>query len=166
AALVLLPWVMAASSGVVDRSPYTPLIFLAMTLVIAAVNLFSIGTVFNYIVSMFHRRPIRQGLLGRPVFRKPLEQRFGSLGALLTLVGLVLFIAAALTNSSNPAWPLLVLSAMFVMTGIQLMTSWLLVKLLGELTQRDLKAESDLGDRSDDDNAVVVTASTMKQAAV
>lgn len=158
AALALLPWLLAATSGVDDRTAYAALIFIAMTLLIVAVNLFSIGTVFNYIVSMLHRRPVRQGLFGRPMFRKPLEQRFGSLGALLALVGVVLFIAATLANSTEPAWPLLVLSAMFVMTGIQLMTSWLLVKVLGQLTQRDLKIASDLGSATDDDNAVVITS--------
>jgi glycosyltransferase involved in cell wall biosynthesis len=156
AVLVMLPWLSAYSSGVDDRSAYTALIFVAMTFLIVAVNLFSIGTVFNYIVSMFHRRPVRQGLFGRPMFRKPLEQRFGSLGGLLILLGLVLFIAAILANSVEPAWPLLVLSAMFVMTGIQLMTSWMLVKVLDQLIQRDLRVASDLGSASDDDNAVVV----------
>ncbi|MCB9454260.1 MAG: glycosyltransferase family 2 protein [Anaerolineaceae bacterium] len=164
AALVLLPWITAASSGVDDRSAYTGLIFIAMTLIIVAVNLFSIGTVFNYIVSMFHRRPIRQGLFGRPMFRKPLEQRFGSIGALLTLVGIVLFIAGVLANSSEPAWTLLVLSAMFVMTGIQLMTSWLLVKVLGQLTQRDLRVASDMGSATNDENAVVITSTTRATA--
>src|SRR5690606_3879805 len=67
AGLALLPWLMAVSEGVQDRSGYANLLFVAMTLSIVAVNLFSIGTVFNYIVSLFHRRPIRQGLFGRPV---------------------------------------------------------------------------------------------------
>jgi len=164
AALVMLPWLSAYSSGVDDRSAYTALIFVAMTFLIVAVNLFSIGTVFNYIVSMFHRRPVRQGLFGRPMFRKPLEQRFGSLGGLLILLGLVLFIAAILANSAEPAWPLLVLSAMFVMTGIQLMTSWMLVKVLDQLIQRDLRVASDLGSAAGDDNAVVVRGSSQAVA--
>ena len=146
AGLAIIPWAIALSNGVQDRSHYANLLFVAMTLAIVAVNLFSTGTVFNYIVSLFHRRPIRQGLFGRPVFRKPLEQRFGSIGAGLFAVGVVLFIAAIFFSSGNqPAWFLLVPSAMFVMTGIQLGTSWLLVHLLTELSKRDLSVAADLG---------------------
>jgi len=145
AALAVLPWFIALNNGVQDRSAYANLLFVAMTLAIVAVNLFSTGTVFNYIVSLFHHRPIRQGLFGRPVFRKPLEQRFGTIGIGLFAVGVLLFIATLLMpGRSEPAWFLLVPSAMFVMTGIQLGTSWLLVYLLTELSKRDLKAEADL----------------------
>ncbi len=150
AALALLPWALAISSGIEDRSAYANLLFVAMTLSIVAVNLFSIGTVFNYIVSLFHRRPIRQGLFGRPMFRRPLEHRFGTLGISLITVGVVMFLAAATFNTgTEPAWFLLVPSAMFVMTGIQLLTSWLLVYLLTELSKRELKAEADLGFSAD-----------------
>lgn len=145
AVLALLPWVIAVGQGVQERADYANLLFVAMTLAIVAVNLFSTGTVFNYIVSLFHRRPIRQGLFGRPVFRKPLEQRFGSIGIALFTFGVILFGAAVgVSQSSEPAWFLLVPSAMFVMTGIQLGTSWLLVHLLTELSKRELKAEADL----------------------
>ncbi len=147
AILALIPWLNAVANGVDDRSGFANLLFIAMTLAIVAVNLFSIGTIFNYIVSLFHRRPIRQGLFGRPVFRRPLEQRFGLAGGSLLVVGILMFIAAALysNNNAEPAWFLLVPSAMFVMTGIQLLTSWMLVYMLTELSKRELKAEEDLG---------------------
>lgn len=158
AVLLALPWVGAVSGGVQDRSGYTNLIFLVMTLSIVAVNLFSIGTVFNYIVGLFHRRPIRQGLFGRPVFRKPLEQRFGQIGIGLLIVGAVLFVVAAITSrGGEPTWYLLVPSAMFVMSGIQLTTSWMLVKVLSDLSKRDLGIQSDLGtDGVASENAVVI----------
>lgn len=145
AALAILPWIVALSNNVQNRSGYANLLFIAMTLAIVAVNLFSTGTVFNYIVSLFHHRPIRQGLFGRPMFRKPLEQRFGAIGVGLFIVGVLLFIGALLIpGRTEPAWFLVVPSAMFVMTGIQLGTSWLLVYLLTELSKRDLKVEADL----------------------
>ena len=161
AILALIPWLNALANGVDDRSGFTNLLFIAMTLAIVAVNLFSIGTVFNYIVSLFHRRPIRQGLFGRPVFRQPLEQRFGLAGGGLLIVGILMFIGAAIysTNNSEPAWFLLVPSAMFVMTGIQLLTSWLLVYMLTELSKRDIKAGEDLGTsakNSDKEDATLV----------
>jgi glycosyltransferase involved in cell wall biosynthesis len=147
AALALLPWINAIVNGVEDRTGFANLLFVAMTLSIVAVNLFSIGTVFNYIVSLFHRRPIRQGLFGRPMFRQPLEYRFGIIGGGLLIVGIAMFVAAITVSAgqTEPAWFLLVPSAMFVMTGIQLLTSWLLVFMLTELSKRDLQVEADLG---------------------
>ncbi len=161
AALAVLPWLLAVTNGIDDRSAYTNMLFVAMTLAIVAVNLFSIGTVFNYIVSLFHRRPIRQGLFGKPVFRRPLEHRFGSTGALLIVLGIVMFIVAALTQSPEPLWFLLVPSAMFVMTGIQLLTSWMLIYLLTELSKRDLKTQLDLGlETAENEDATVILRDT------
>ncbi|MBL8164971.1 MAG: glycosyltransferase family 2 protein [Anaerolineae bacterium] len=156
AVLAIIPWLIAVSSGVPDRSTYTPLLFVAMVGLIAAVNLFSIGTAFNYVVGLFHRRPIRQGLLGRPIFNKPLEMRFGRIGLALLLIGGVLFVLSLFVRSSEPAWFLLVPSAMFAMTGVQLGTNWMLIKTLSELSKRDLKTELDLGATDSDDNAVVI----------
>lgn len=157
AALAALPWLVAVLNGVENRTSYTPLVFVAMTGVIAAVNLFSIGTAFNYVVGLFHRRPIRQGLFGRPIFNNPLEMRFGRIGLGLLIVGAVLFVASLFVNNNGqPAWFLLVPSAMFVMTGIQLGTNWMLIKTLDQLAQRDLRAEKDLGSASEDDNAVII----------
>jgi glycosyltransferase involved in cell wall biosynthesis len=55
-------------------------LFAGLVLVSAGVNIFSVGTAFNYLVSLFHKRQIRQGLFKRPLFRKPLEFYFGWLG--------------------------------------------------------------------------------------
>jgi hypothetical protein len=46
---------------------------------------------------------------------------------------------------------------MFVVTGVQLGTSWMLVKTLATLSTRELKAEADLGLNGDGlDNSVVI----------
>jgi glycosyltransferase involved in cell wall biosynthesis len=161
AALLALPWLMAVSSGVQDRAGYAPLLLAAMTGVIVAVNLFSIGTAFNYVVGLFHRRPIRQGLFGRPIFNKPLEMKFGTIGALLILAGGILFVVALIVGTTEPAWYLLIPSAMLVMTGVQLGTNWLLVKTLAELSLRELRATSDLsGGLDGDENALVIRRTT------
>ena len=161
ALLLLAPWLSAVTSGVQDRSGFAGLLFVAMTLGIVAINLFSIGTVFNYIVGLFHRRPIRQGLFGRPVFRQPLEQRFGTIGIGLLVVGVALFVLAAVADSAQPSWFLLVPSAMFVMSGVQLCTSWMLVKLLSDLSKRDLQVESDMGLNTDAvESSVIIRRTT------
>ncbi len=143
-ALALVPWLLAVSSGVEDRSAYTYLLFAAMTFAIAAVNLFSVGTAFNYVVSLFYRRSIRQGLFGRPIFGKPMEMKFGTIGMIFLVIGAVLFLAALIASPTEPLWFLLVPSAMFAITGIQLGTCWMLIKMLAQLSQRDLLAAGDM----------------------
>lgn len=158
AALALLPWLGAVTGGVEDRSGYTLLLFIAMTGVIAAINLFSVGTAFNYIVGLLHRRPVRQGLFGRPIFNKPLEMKFGTIGAILIAVGAVLFLVALFTQrSGEPSWALLVPSAMFVITGIQLGTIWMIIKTLATLSERDVKAAGDMVANDENvENAIII----------
>ena len=158
AILALIPWFSAYSSGVQDRSAYTYFVFIAMMGIIAAVNLFSMGTAFNWIVGLFHRRPIRQGLFGRPIFKKPFEMKFGTIGAVLIAFGTLLFVAAIFAGrNGNPEWVLLVPSAMFVITGIQLGTVWMIIKTLMMLSQREIKAAGDLiANDANDENAVII----------
>lgn len=158
AALVALPWLSAYSSGVQDRNVYAPWLLAAMTGVIVAVNLFTIGTAFNYVVGLFHRRPIRQGLFGRPIFNNPLEMKFGTIGAILLVIGGILFIAGLITGRTEPSWFLLIPSILFVITGVQLGTNWMLIKTLSQLSTRELSAEADLG-VAGDENAVVIRRS-------
>ena len=156
AALAILPWLIAASGGVEDHGGYALLLFVAMTLAIIGVNLFSIGTVFNYIVSLFHRRSQS---------RQPLEYRFGVTGIGLLLVGIVMFVlAVTMPSSPDPAWFLLVPSAMFVMSGIQLGTSCLLIYVLRQVSHRALKVDADLGLNIDpmDDDTIMLSANDTK----
>lgn len=158
AVVALLPWLGAVTGGVQDRSGYTLLLFIAMTGVIAAINLFSVGTAFNYIVGLLHRRPVRQGLFGRPIFNKPLEMKFGTIGAILIGVGGLLFLIALFTQrGGEPSWALLVPSAMFVITGIQLGTIWMIIKTLATLSERDVRAAGDLVANDENvENAVII----------
>ena len=160
AALVALPWLSAYSSGVQDRSIYAPWLLAAMTGLIVAVNLFSIGTAFNYVVGLFHRRPIRQGLFGRPIFNNPLEMKFGTIGACLLVIGGVFFLIALAVGRTEPAWFLLVPSILFVITGVQLGTNWMLIKTLAELSTRELRANVDMSGQEGDANAVVIRRTT------
>ena len=124
-------------------------LFAGLVLVSAGVNIFAIGTTFNYIVSLFHKRQIRQGLLGRPILAVPLESRFGWLGLAAIAVGGLIYGLAVWQNWTSPAstapWFAPAVSAIMVLTGVQLLTSWLLVIVLAELGERDARAEEDLG---------------------
>ena len=124
-------------------------LFAGLVLAAAGINVFSIGTTFNYIVSLFHKRRIRQGLLGRPIFRQPLEFYFGWLGSSGIIVGVLIYGLAIALNWTAPAsvapWFAPAVSTIMVLTGLQLLTSWLVVIVLAELSERDVKAEIDMG---------------------
>ena len=62
-------------------------VFATLVLAVAGVSIFSLGATFNYLVSLFRREPVREGLFGRPLFREPLDHHFGWLGALAAAGG-------------------------------------------------------------------------------
>jgi glycosyltransferase involved in cell wall biosynthesis len=124
--------------------------FSGLVLISAGINIFSIGTLFNYIVSLFHKHPIRQGLFGRPLLKQPLEQYFGILGIFSAAAGFFAYIGYIWNRWHQPRnevapWFVPAASTVMVLTGIQLFTSWLLTIVLSELSSRDAKVEADLG---------------------
>ncbi|MDX1523997.1 MAG: glycosyltransferase family 2 protein, partial [Anaerolineae bacterium] len=135
------------AAGQVDEQ--FAVMFGGLVLIAAGINVFSVGTAFNYIVSLFHKRHIRQGLFGRPVFSKPVEFYFGWLGMLALFGGVAVYGLAVSLNLTAPTavapWFAPAVSTVMVLTGLQLLTSWLLVLVLSELSERDAKTEVDLG---------------------
>jgi hypothetical protein len=112
---------------------------------LGGVSLFSLGVTFNYLVGLFHQRPIRQGLFGRPLFNPPLEHHFGWLGAVGlaagTLVGGVSLALGVGGWSVERLWLYLMGSAGMILVGGQLVTFWILLQVLEELSQRESNAE-------------------------
>jgi len=147
--LVGLLSLLSLGSGFAGENLF-PYLFAGLVLASAGVNIFAIGTTFNYIVSLFHKRRIRQGLLGRPIFQVPLETHFGWLGLVAMGIGGLIYGLAVwqhwTTSSSVAPWFAPAVSTIMVLTGLQLLTSWLLVVVLAELSKREAKAEMDLGD--------------------
>jgi glycosyltransferase involved in cell wall biosynthesis len=143
-ALVMgVPAVVALIGGTSAEWPAI-LIFAALILAVLGVNLFSTGALFNYIVSLFHHRHIRQGLFGRPIFRTPLENHFGWMGIAAIGSGVGLYVVTKLANLAPTPWFYPVVSAMIVLMGAQLFTSWTLVKVLSSLSQRETHKLQDL----------------------
>jgi hypothetical protein len=127
--------------GVTSLGPWGVFsLFSALVLAVAGVSLFSLGATFNYLVSLFHHRPIRQGLFGTPVFATPLERHFGWLGLLAGLAGLLTGLASLALSVSGwdiaRLWFWLVGSALLVIVGLQLVMSWILMQVLDRLSAR------------------------------
>lgn len=139
-------------SGITRLGPWGVVaVFIAMLSAVAGVTLFSLGATFNYLVSLFHKRPIRQGLFGNPVFDRPLERHFGWMGVVATLVGLAL--GAGSLSFALGGWPVerlwlyLLGAAMLVLTGLQLSVFRVIMRVLEELSQREILVNRDLEGR-------------------
>jgi hypothetical protein len=149
AALVALGLVMARLSGVTSLGAWGVFaLFTAMVTGVGGINVFALGATFNYLVSLFYKQPIRQGLFGRPVFAQPLERSFGWMG----LVGLAAGLAVAGVTlllgvrgwEIDRLWLYLLGSAMFILVGFQLIIYWVLQRVLEELSQREAQVVKDM----------------------
>lgn len=152
AALVFLGIVLARLSGSTAIGPWgVAALFTALISAVAGIDLFALGATFNYLVSLFYDRPIRQGLFGRPIFKVPLDQQFGWMGSLSLLAGAAIAFISLILGIQGweiaRLWFYLLTSASMVLVGIQLVISWLLVRVLAELNRRDVLKKLDLGAR-------------------
>jgi hypothetical protein len=117
-------------------------LYTALVLAVAGVSLFILGTMFNYLVSLFYKRPIRQGLFGKPILSTPLDRRFWwmglgvlGLGAILAIVTLILGVNGWPTSR---LWFWQLIAAMASLIGLQLLIGWFIIRVLEDLSQRDL----------------------------
>ncbi len=123
-------------------------VFVASLCAVAGVTLFSLGATFNYLVSLFHGHPVRQGLFGKPLFKRPLERHLGWVG--LAAIGAGLAIGFASLGFSLNGWPIerlwlyLMGAAMLMLMGLQMAVFWVIVQVLGELSQREAHVTRDL----------------------
>jgi hypothetical protein len=115
---------------------------------VSGISIFALGTTFNYLVSLFYQRPIRQGLFGKPIFNPPLDRQFGWMGGVSFIVGLTIGVVSLGLGVSgwdfNRLWLYLLGSALFILVGVQLIVYWLLMRVLEDLSQRDIQAKQDL----------------------
>ncbi len=123
-------------------------VFAALVLGVGGVSLFGLGATFNYLVALLRKRPVRMGLFGKPIFDPPLDRHFGWLG--LTIGGLGGILAVAALVLGLHGWALdrlslyLVGSSLLMLVGLQLGTSWVLMRTLQELSEREIQTQHDL----------------------
>lgn len=125
------------------------LLFLALVSTIAGINIFALGVTFNYLISLFYKSPIRQGLFGKPIFKTPLDQQFGWMGVLSMALGLVIAGTTLFLGFNgweiDRLWFYLLGSALLFLAGIQLFVYWLLLRILEELSNREILTKQDMG---------------------
>src|SRR5690349_20391649 len=97
AAIVFL-WILSIRlQGVTTLSPWgVAALFLALISTVTGVTLFALGITFNYLVALFYKKPIKQGLFGKPIFKTPLDKQFGWMGIVGIIAGLGIGITALL----------------------------------------------------------------------
>jgi glycosyltransferase involved in cell wall biosynthesis len=142
AALIGLGVVVARLQGITSFGPLGAFaLFAALVLAVAGVSILALGISFNYFVALFHKQPVRQGLLGRPDVTQELEGHLGWVGAAALGLGLVLgFVSLALGLGGLPVsrlWFYYLASASLSLVGIQLMVIWVQMQVLDALKARD-----------------------------
>jgi hypothetical protein len=149
-AMIFLGFVLARLSGVTSIGPWgVAALFTALISAVAGIDLFALGATFNYLVSLFYDKPIRQGLFGKPLFKTPLEQQFGWMGTVSALMGIAVGLVSLLLGASGweiaRLWFYLLISASMFLVGIQLVIYWLLARVLEALRQREVLKNQDMG---------------------
>jgi len=150
AATVFLSLVFIRFNGVTTLGPWGVFaLFFALISAVAGIDLFALGVTFNYLVGLFYKKPIRQGLFGKPVFKTPLDQQFGWMGILSLLASLIVGVVSLALGVSGweieRLWFYLLVSALSFLVGVQLVIFWLLLRVLDEISQREFLTRQDLG---------------------
>lgn len=148
-ALIGLAIIGLRVSGVTVLGPLgVASVFLAAFGAVVGVDLFALGVTFNYLVALFHTRPVQRGLFGKPIFDPPLDRSFWWMGLLAGLGGLGFAVAGlALGVNGYPIerlWFYLLAGTMLIILGIHLLIFWVIMRVLEELSQRQTLASADL----------------------
>ena len=149
AALALIALVIARLTGRTDLGAWEVAgLFAAMVSGVVGVSIFALGVTFNYLVTLFYKQPVRQGLFGNPIFKTPLDRHFGWAGLALTVLGLIVGTTSAVLGITgwdvSRLWLYLLGSGMMVLVGVQLLIYWVLLRVLEELSQRDIRARDEV----------------------
>jgi glycosyltransferase involved in cell wall biosynthesis len=150
AGIVFLWILFVRSQGVTTLAPWgVAALFLALISTVTGVNLIALGITFNYLVALFYKKPIRQGLFGKPIFTTPLDKQFGWMGLVAIFLGPIIALVALLVGANSweigRLWFYMVCSALIFLVGVQLVVYWLLLRILEELSQREMLTKQDMG---------------------
>lgn len=131
--------------GITELGPLgVLLLYGALVFAVTGVSIFSLGITFNYLVALLHRRPIFQSTMLGP----HLDRHFGWLGAVVTGGGMLICLCSLYLGLSGweieRLWLWLLGSALLAVVGIQLMLSWVLMRVLEAVSEKNLSIQSEL----------------------
>ncbi len=131
-------------SGVTVLTPWTVVaLYTGVVAGMVGVNLFLLGIVFNYLIALFRGRPVQQGLFGRKFFDSPLDRHFGWMGIGSFLAGLVIAGVAVILGiggwDMGQLWLYGLASAMLILLGVELVTFWVIFRVLDELNTQAMR---------------------------
>jgi glycosyltransferase involved in cell wall biosynthesis len=149
AGLIGLAIVLARLAGTTFLGPLGAFtLFAAVILGVAGISIVLLGMSFNYFVAFFHKRPVKQGLLGRPMFKKRLDRHFGWMGAALFFSGVILGVTVLVLGFQGLTvtryWFYYLISAGLCLVGIQLVIGWIQIQVLETLRLREALIAEDL----------------------
>ncbi len=149
AAIAMLILLISRLSGVTSLDAWGIAgLFGALVAGVSGVSFFSLGYTFNFLVSFFYKRPIRQGLFGKPIFKKPLYRHFWWAGLLAILLSGGIATTSLVLGINgweiSRLWLYLLISAMMFLTGAQLVIYWILLRVMDELSRREISIHNDL----------------------
>lgn len=142
AALIGLGLVAARAYGIQYVGPLGAFVlFAALVLAVTGMSFLTLGMSFNYYVALFHKRPVRQGLFGRPILPMRIVKHFGSIGLAVFLLGVMLGIVSLILGLRgwpvDRLWIYYLISASLALVGIQLSIAWVQMQVLDSLRVRD-----------------------------
>jgi glycosyltransferase involved in cell wall biosynthesis len=148
-ALVIFGLFIARLTGVTSLGPWgVAAVYWALISAVTGVSLFALGVTFNYLVSLFYKSPIRQGLFGKPIFKTPLDRQFWWMGLMGIAFGVLIGLGSLLLSLNGwditRLWFYLLASAMMLLIGVQLVIYWILARALEELSQRETLTRQDM----------------------
>ena len=149
AAVVGLMLIVLRANGINQLGPWGIFaVFSAAVLGVAGVSLFSLGAMFNYLVSLFQKKVEQRGLFGKPIFNPPLDRQFWWIGGLAVIAGFVVGVGTLVLGFNGWAldqlWLWMLTSAMSTIIGIQLIVSWIVMRVLEEVSIREVRQASDM----------------------
>lgn len=136
-------------AGVVQVSPLGAFaLFAALVFAVAGVSILTLGMSFNYFVALFHKTPVQQGLMGRPLFSQRLDRHFGWLGLALFGLGVIVALVSLVLGVQGWAvsrlWLYYLTSASLALVGIQLTIAWVQMQVLDTLRIREALVADDM----------------------
>lgn len=135
--------------GIVVLGPWGVFaVFIGLIFAVAGASVFSLGISFNYLVALYHRKPIRQkNLTGKIIGSSP-ERNFGWIGFGLASAGFVLCIVSLLLGLNGweitRLWLWQLGSALCLLAGLQFFLYWVLIRVMKSLSNRDERIKNDM----------------------